>query len=313
MPSSDWKQRTVQYLLGEYNKLVRGEVDASPAELFWGVGALGQLGALEMVNSSFVLEYLSARATSDGGYGVHGAQESDPLQTLSAVQLCRLLSLDPGFPDDAALTACGLRQLDAALDGGVDPKRAFCALLTLALVHAALPVARRSPIGVAIVSCRNWDGAYGACPLGESHAGACFCCLAALTLLGEHLGTFPADWETARWLAERQQDCGGFNGRTDKEPDLCYSFWVLASLHLLAKVHWVDCDAARAFVTTCIDEESGGLARRPGETGDVYHTFFGLMALELTRGPNATRLDPLFALPTSCAPGADQATSLLAG
>jgi len=32
---------------------------------------------------------------------------------------------------------------------------------------------------------------------------------------------------------------GGLNGRPEKLPDVCYSWWVLASLAILGRLHWI--------------------------------------------------------------------------
>ena len=42
------------------------------------------------------------------------------------------------------------------------------------------------------------------------------------------------------WLAERQVKAGGLNGRPEKLPDVCYSWWVLSSLCIMGKMHWID-------------------------------------------------------------------------
>ena len=42
------------------------------------------------------------------------------------------------------------------------------------------------------------------------------------------------------WLCERQLPGGGLNGRPEKLPVVCYSWWVLASLSILGKIHWID-------------------------------------------------------------------------
>lgn len=31
-----------------------------------------------------------------------------------------------------------------------------------------------------------------------------------------------------------------FTGRPEKLPDVCYSWWVLASLKIIGKLHWID-------------------------------------------------------------------------
>ena len=42
------------------------------------------------------------------------------------------------------------------------------------------------------------------------------------------------------WLCERQLPSGGLNGRPEKLPDVCYSWWVLASLSIIGRTHWID-------------------------------------------------------------------------
>ena len=85
------------------------------------------------------------------------------------------------------------------------------------------------------------------------------------------------------WLSERQTATGGLNGRPEKLPDVCYSWWCVSSLSILGKTHWIDrADLAR-FVLAAQDEHSGGVADRPEDAADVYHTFFGVAGLSLLR------------------------------
>jgi geranylgeranyl transferase type-2 subunit beta len=87
-----------------------------------------------------------------------------------------------------------------------------------------------------VLSCRNFDGGFGAVPGAESHAGQIFCCVGALSianslhLVDENL----LGW----WLSERQCDSGGLNGRPEKQADVCYSWWILSSLSILGRVSW---------------------------------------------------------------------------
>lgn len=54
-----------------------------------------------------------------------------------------------------------------------------------------------------------------------------------------HLHLVDAD-RLGWWLCERQLPSGGLNGRPEKLPDLCYSWWVLSSLAILDRFHWID-------------------------------------------------------------------------
>lgn len=48
-------------------------------------------------------------------------------------------------------------------------------------------------------------------------------------------------------------------------PDVCYSWWVLASLKIIGRIHWIDKAKLRSFILACQDEETGGFADRPGD------------------------------------------------
>ena len=52
------------------------------------------------------------------------------------------------------------------------------------------------------------------------------------------------------------------------------------------------------FILSAQDEKKGGIADRPDDEPDVYHTFFGLAALSLMGFPGIKQIDPVFALPT---------------
>lgn len=54
-------------------------------------------------------------------------------------------------------------------------------------------------------------------------------------------------------------------------PDVCYSWWVLASLKIIGRIHWIDKSRLRQFILACQDEETGGFADRPGDMVS-YHT-----------------------------------------
>jgi hypothetical protein len=99
------------------------------------------------------------------------------------------------------------------------------------------------------------------------------------------------------WLAARQLACGGLNGRPEKQPDVCYSWWVLSSLALLRRRHWVEARALAGFILGAQDGGKGGIADRGEDEADVYHTFFGVAGLALLGYPGLAKVDPVFALP----------------
>jgi prenyltransferase beta subunit len=50
------------------------------------------------------------------------------------------------------------------------------------------------------------------------------------------------------WLSERQLSNGGLNGRPEKLEDVCYSWWVLSSLDMIGKIHWINSDSLVNFI-----------------------------------------------------------------
>lgn len=106
------------------------------------------------------------------------------------------------------------------------------------------------PRAVAYVQqCENLDGGYGICPGAESHAGQVFTCVGALAI-AQRLDLVNKD-RLGGWLSERQVEEGGFNGRPEKLPDACYSWWVGASLAMIDRLHWIDGSKLAAFILRC--------------------------------------------------------------
>ena len=111
---------------------------------------------------------------------------------------------------------------------------------------------------------------------------------------------------------------GGLNGRPEKLPDVCYSWylallpplmqrWVVSVLAIIGRLDWISKPKLISFILAaqvrpsvidspcrCVvcflrfrailnpgsgnqqDEEKGGIADRPGDVADIFHTFFGL-------------------------------------
>jgi protein farnesyltransferase subunit beta len=120
-------------------------------------------------------------------------------------------------------------------------------------------------------------------------APASFSGLAALVLLSQaHRLRLPA---LVAWLCQRQMaHSGGFQGRTNKLVDACYSFWqggafplVQTILHDLGQLP-ADVDLYHApglldYILVCAQAPHGGLRDKPGKGRDYYHTCYSLSGL----------------------------------
>lgn len=78
---------------------------------------------------------------------------------------------------------------------------------------------------------QTYDGAFAQLPGLESHGGSTYCCVAALALC-QRLGEITDRECVVQWLLNRQIPTSGFQGRPNKDADVCYSFWCGASLQV---------------------------------------------------------------------------------
>lgn len=77
---------------------------------------------------------------------------------------------------------------------------------------------------------------------------------------------------------------------------------------MIGKLDWINKDKLIDYILDCQDLEDGGIADRPGNIADVFHTFFGICGLimlgyfdrEATKHPEYAgirKIHPVFALP----------------
>ena len=301
--------------------------------VYWSITAFSLLRTPEEVDALMdltgsILDWVfQCYDEQTGGFGGNVGHDGHMLYTLSAIQILAVADRlsDPRLQVDRVLQfVSSLQQPDGSfagdLWGEVDTRFSYCAISCLSLLGALPPLGRSSgsyntggddkpviDVDKAVqyvASCRNFDGGLGCVPGAESHAGQIFCCVGALAIAGAlHLLD---DELLSWWLAERQCDSGGLNGRPEKQADVCYSWWILSALSILGRVRWINTNKLQNFILNCQDDEDGGIADRPMNAADVFHTFFGISGLSLLGYFKAGRgekeriyreIDPLYALP----------------
>jgi geranylgeranyl transferase type-1 subunit beta len=130
-----------------------------------------------------------------------------------------------------------------------------------------------------LFSLLNFMGGAG----NEAHGGSTYTAIASLVLMNrlQNLGT-DRRANLIRWCLMRQNE--GYNGRTNKDNDSCYSFWIGATLHLLGEFATTDLASARRFLLAqCQHKLLGGFAKTPGAPPDVLHTFYSLCWLSMAQ------------------------------
>lgn len=134
-----------------------------------------------------------------------------------------------------------------------------------------------------VQNCQTFDGGIAAEPTCEAHGGYTYCGLAALALVGK-IDALDLP-RLVHWLVHRQDGLsGGFQGRTEKLVDGCYSWWQGASFSILQE-HFAEY-LAQTRVPTCyaggLDGDASPPAQGEGAECSVASMFPTEYALDAT-------------------------------
>ncbi|KAL9057618.1 MAG: hypothetical protein Q9162_002233 [Coniocarpon cinnabarinum] len=295
--SLDSRRDELEYWLTEHLRL---------NGLYWGLTASYLLGRPEALPRDGVVDFVLSCLHDDGGFGAAPGHDAHMLYTTSAVQILTTLNamheLDRHIPDGRLRVGQYIASLQDGETGAffgdewgeTDTRFLYCAVNALSLMNL-LHLVDVNKCAAYIDACRNFDGGYGTTPGAESHSGQIWTCVASLAILGR-LDLVNRD-RLGSWLSERQLSNGGLNGRPEKLEDVCYSWWVAASLAIIGRLHWIDAPALSRFILQCQDPYNGGIADRPGDMVDVFHTHFGIAGLSLIKHHGTIAVDPVYCMP----------------
>lgn len=300
--NSEMSKQSYEYWLLEHLRL---------NGIYWGVIALSVVDNLGALPQDEVIDFVhSCWDEQSGGFGAYPRHDGHILSTLSAIQVLliydqledeRFISKKPAVLKFIK----GLQLENGSFQGDrfgeVDTRFIYTAISALSIL-GELTESITSPAVEFVLLCRNFDGGFGMVPGAESHAAQVFTCLATLAITAS-LDRISVE-QTAAWLSDRQIAGGGLNGRPEKLPDLCYSWWVMSSLCILGNAKWVDLVALKKFILLCQDPD-GGFSDRPENETDVYHTCFSLAGLSLIETSSKSTefglvaIDPVYCMPIS--------------
>lgn len=290
--------RSYEYWLSEHLRL---------NGLYWGVTALVCMKQLEKLPQDEVVDFiLSCWDEKMGGFGAFPRHDAHILSTLSALQILRIyddkMEVIQGKRGKLVQFIKSLQLTDGSFQGDkfgeVDTRFVYTSISSLSILDELTPDIVKPAVDF-IMKCQNFDGAFGMLPGSESHAAQVFTCVGTLAIT-DNLHLISDDTKLSEWLSERQVlPSGGFNGRPEKLPDVCYSWWVLSSLAILNKKHWVDLNKLQSFILSCQDPIAGGISDRPDNQTDIYHTCFGITGLSLIdyEKYNLEPIDPIYCMP----------------
>ncbi|XP_053455535.1 geranylgeranyl transferase type-2 subunit beta-like isoform X2 [Nycticebus coucang] len=152
-----------------------------------------------------------------------------------------------------------------------------------------------------VQSLQKEDGSFAGDIWGEIDTRFSFCAVATLALLGK-LDAINVE-KAIEFVLSCMNFDGGFGCRPGSESHagqiyyVCYSWWVLASLKIIGRLHWIDREKLHSFILACQDEETGGFADRPGDMVDPFHTLFGIAGLSLLGEEQIKPVSPVFCMP----------------
>lgn len=211
-------------------------------------------------------------------------------------------------------------------DGEVDVRATYCCVAMLTLLNlwsdstsSTTILGYRKRSAQYIATCQSYEGGFGGEPGTEAHGGYTYCAVAALYLLD---GFSYIDISAlCGWLSRRQTSFeGGFNGRTNKLVDGCYSFWQGGAVAIISQVvqskdderkdatdvtlksssdPWLqyaktskstllppllmDCGMLERYILLCCQDVNGGLRDKPSKPRDFYHTCYCLSGLSVSQ------------------------------
>ncbi|KAI9296528.1 farnesyltransferase subunit beta-like protein [Neoconidiobolus thromboides FSU 785] len=287
----------IRYILRGLNKLSGGYagLDASqPWLIFWMLQSLHLLKhETHEKTKQRVIATIATMQNPDGGFGGGPGQISHLAATYAAVSSLMLIGNEEAYnvinKETLYKWFLTLKQDDGSflmtLNGEVDIRGAYCVLSVSSLLNLNDEILLKN-IGQFIKRCQGFDGGLGCYPGVESHGGYTYCGLASLELLNE-VDRINLNYLMS-WCCNRQMDPeGGFQGRTNKLVDGCYSFWIGATFPILSthadNNELYNRDLLQAYILNACQGPLGGLRDKPGKGVDYYHTCYVLSGLSLSQ------------------------------
>lgn len=266
-------------------------------------------------------EKLNGLLVEDGKHGVGGGAHQNPHLATSYACVTALVAIGDHetlarirYPMAEWLQST--KQPDGLFrmteNGECDVRAMYCALVIASLLDVVTPELTSGALKW-LNKCQTFEGGFAPTPGAEAHGGYTFCAVASYFILlrGQNISALKEHIDVdnlIRWTAMRQlQVEGGFNGRSNKLVDACYSFWigaVLAMLETITESELFNRDALKAYIFNCSQNPRGGFVDKPGAHVDYYHTNYTLLGLSIgehtfTMGEtidpfniNATPVDP---------------------
>lgn len=316
-----FRDRHIAYLLRSLDYLPRGYESLSAARpwiMFWIVHSLDLLGAniTGEVATRVVKHIQQFWDPERGAFGGGRGQTAHVVSTYAAVAaLCTIGTNEAYSAINVTALHAFLREMKLengcfrVEKSGESDVRAIYSALAVASITGIL--SRDPTLGERcaehLITLQAFDGGFGGEPGNEAHGGNTYCGTAALVALGKLSAVNTEallDWSVMRQMSYE----GGFQGRTNKLVDSCYSFWVGALFPLLRFTRVTDfyhpvssnmeahntkkyCNliplfdgtSLQRYVLQCSQNTRGGFCDKPSVPVDLLHTCYALSGLSIAQ------------------------------
>ncbi|KAH0929332.1 hypothetical protein HID58_015059, partial [Brassica napus] len=262
------RDKQLDYLMNGLRQLGPSfsSLDANrPWVCYWIIHSIALLG--ESVDDDLennTIDFLGRCQGSDGGYGGGPGQLPHLATSYAAVNTLVTLGGEKAFSSiNREQMACFLRRMKDT-NGGfrmhnmgeIDVRACYTAISIASILNIVDDQLTRG-LGDYILSCQTYEGGIGGEPGSEAHGGYTYCGLATMILINE-VDRLNLD-SLMNWVVHRQGVEMGFQGRTNKLVDGCYTFW---QVNLVA---------------------DGGFRDKLRKPRDFYHTCYCLSGLSVAQ------------------------------
>lgn len=266
-----------------------------PWIIYWILHGLDLLGD-DLSEFTYSVPSFLARCQDKiaGGFGGGPGQLSHLATTYASVSALVCIGTDKALAViDRMKMKQFLHQMKDSVTGGfrmhengeIDIRGTYCAI-SVASILGLLDKELTDGVEEYIGRCQTYEGGIAGEPGMEAHGGYGYCGLAVLVILNGH-GIPPSHVDIPKyttWLSRRQMSVeGGFQGRTNKLVDSCYTFWQGASFSLLkqlgGEIEFMSGGLVAMYVLLACQADNGGLRDKPGKSPDFYHSCYALSGL----------------------------------
>ncbi|XP_075492895.1 protein farnesyltransferase subunit beta-like isoform X1 [Primulina tabacum] len=212
---------------------------------YWIIHSIALMGdGVDDKLENDVVEFLNRCQDLNGGYGGGPGQMPHLATTYAAVNTLITVGGDISLSsiNRKNIYEFFLRMKDKSggfrmHDGGEIDVRACYTAISVASVLNILDDRLIENVGDYISSCQTYEGGIAGEPGSEAHGGYTFCGLAAMVLINDvHRLNLPS---LINWVVFRQGVECGFQGRTNKLVDGCYSFWQGGTAAIIQRLHLI--------------------------------------------------------------------------